>query len=427
MANLNFQYSPFYLILCLLLGLVFAVVLYYRDKKFLEHKAWLPYILSVFRFLTISLLSFLLLVPMLKSIFEETKNPVIIFAEDKSASITENGNIDTEAIERQISQLKSTLRNDFQVDEYYFSNELGTEIPDSINRKSSNLEKVFTGLEELYINQNVGAVVLATDGIYNEGKNPLYLDNNLAAPLYSIALGDTSKRKDLVLRRALNNKIVFLGDKFSLQIDISAQNCAGENSVLTISQVNDDGTRKQLKSRNISIKENNFFRTEEFVIDANQSGVIRYIARLRNLNGEISTQNNRKDIFIEVLDSRQKILILANAPHPDVSAFKQIIESNKNYEVTRSYISDNDINNEPYDLVLFHNLPSSKNNLSSILTRPNLSKAARLFVLGSQTNQNQFNQIQNAIKLEGNSNSLNDVQAIVSSDFKLFNISETLN
>jgi uncharacterized pyridoxamine 5'-phosphate oxidase family protein len=424
LADFTFQYSSAYIFLCVFIGLIFAFALYYKDKKFLEHQSWLPYLLGFLRFAAVTALCMLLLVPMLKSIFEETKNPIILVATDKSssaASLEESVDIDN-----QISALSEELNTDFQVDQYFFTNRLYTDIPDSSDVKTTNLESVLTGFEELYINQNVGAVIIATDGIFNEGKNPLYINNNLSAPIYTVAMGDTSQRKDIVLKGALSNKIVFLGDKFSVQIDIEAINCAGESTNLRISKYEDNGSLTTIENRNIRIDKQDFFTTQEVIIEANQSGVNRYVASLSSVSGEVSTKNNRKDIFIEVLDARQKILILANAPHPDISAFKQIIENNKNYEVTSLYMDKATIDNQPYDLVILHNLPSNGYDLSSILERSNLKSAAKLFVLGSQTNQARFNAMQNVMTLEGNSNSLNEVQASLNGSFNLFNISNTL-
>lgn len=361
---------------------------------------------------------------MLKSIFEETKNPIILIATDKSSSVSDLEGSETTA--SSIQSLADDLSGDFQVDQYYFSSDLFTNTPDSTDVKSTNLESVFNSFDELYINQNVGAVIVATDGIFNEGKNPLYLNSNLTAPLYTIALGDTTQRKDLVLKRALNNNIVFLGDKFSVQLDIEAMNCIGESANLRISKYEENGSLTTIENRRISINERDFFTTQEVIIEANQSGVIRYVASLSSVGGEVSTRNNRKDIFIEVLDARQKILLLANAPHPDISALKQIIEGNKNYEVATSFIDNNDIPNDLYDLVVLHNLPSKSNNLSTVLNRSNLKNAAKLYVFGSQTDQSQFNQIQNVLSLEGNSNSLNEVQSTIAPAFNLFNISEGL-
>ncbi len=423
MNNFTLQYPNYYILFCILLGALYAFGLYFRDKKFNDQKNWLPYLLGVFRFLAVTALSFLLLVPMLKSIFEEIKNPIIIIVKDQSGSISKEEMIQ---VNLDLDNLNNKLSDKFQIDEYNFSNELYQEVPDSFNNKSTNLEKVFINIDELYINQNVGAIILATDGIFNEGKNPLYLNNNVSAPLYTIALGDTIRRKDIVLKQVLNNKIVFLGDKFSVQIDINAQNCSGENTNLRISQIMDNGNSANSQSIPLRIDNNDFFTTKEIILEANQSGVNRFVVEIVPVRGEASNLNNRKDIFIEVLDARQKILLLANAPHPDISAFKHIIESNKNYEVTTSFIDNNDPLNGNFDLIVLHNLPSNKNNLSEILRRPNLKNASRFFILGSQTNQKEFNQLQSVINLEGNSVSLNEIQAIIDDGFNLFNLSDEI-
>ena len=75
---------------------------------------------------------------------------------------------------------------------------------------------------------------MATDGIYNQGNNPIYFGNKLNVPIFSIALGDTIPKKDLVLKKVYNNQIAYLGDKFTIQTDIAAYNCLGANTRLTI-------------------------------------------------------------------------------------------------------------------------------------------------------------------------------------------------
>ena len=61
--------------------------------------------------------------------------------------------------------------------------------------------KHFASVQDLYSNQNVGAVILASDGIYNEGSNPLYANFELNAPIHVIALGDTVPSRDVILKR----------------------------------------------------------------------------------------------------------------------------------------------------------------------------------------------------------------------------------
>lgn len=86
MLDLSFQYPAWFLLLCVLLGLGYALLLYYRDTTFREQAPNLHRWLGLLRFLTVTLLSALLLSPLLKSLLTETKKPVIVLAQDQSES-----------------------------------------------------------------------------------------------------------------------------------------------------------------------------------------------------------------------------------------------------------------------------------------------------------------------------------------------------
>src|ERR1039458_744542 len=108
----------------------------------------------------------------------------------------------------------------------------------------------------------------------------------------------------------------------------------------------------------------------------------RYTVKLSDVDGEVSFANNVKDIFIDVLDGRQKILILADAPHPDVAAIKNALESNENYEVNSFIASDFDKSLAGYNLVIWNQLPSAKNSLQKLLADIDKAKIPVLYFLG---------------------------------------------
>ncbi|MEL6925203.1 MAG: hypothetical protein AAFO94_14240, partial [Bacteroidota bacterium] len=291
--------------------------------------------------------------------------------------------------------------------------------------KVSNISELLKYLYDLYSNQNLGAIILATDGIYNEGSNPVYAGTKLAAPIYTVAMGDTTARRDLIIKRVFHNKIAYLGDKFSIQIDVAAQNAAGSNTVLSVTKV-DGANTQRLQQMPISINKKDFFTTKEVVLDANTAGVQRYRIALSTIDNEVSKANNVKDIFVDVLDARQKILIVANAPHPDVSALKQTIANNKNYEVEATYI-DKPINNVAgYDFVILHQLPGKGNNAASLLRTLNENKTPRMFIIGTQTDLSAFNKVQPVLSITGDGRNTNDVQGTVAGNFSLFTLDERI-
>ena len=426
MNNLSFPYPTWYLLLCLLLGLVFAFVLYFKNKSFPERTSTLSWVLGLIRFLCIGAIAVLLLSPLLKSTLTETKKPVVVLAQDVSESIlAEMSPEEKTKYQQDFSNLSTALNEDYEVKEYAFGSEVREGIDFEFTDKASNISDLLGNVYDLYSNQNLGAVIMATDGIYNEGSNPIYAGTKLAAPIYTIALGDTIAKKDLIIKRIFNNRIAYLGDKFTIQIDVSAINSVGENTSLSISSV-DGGKNNVLQRFPISINKNNFFTTKEVTLDANRAGVQRYRITVNKVNGEITTANNTREIFIDVLDARQKILLLANTPHPDLSALKQSISKNKNYEVKTAFITDPSLNIAEYDFVVLHQLPSKTKDATSILSTLRSKKIPHLFVIGIQSGLPQFNAAQSILTIKGNTQQTNAVQPIVATNFNSYNLDNQL-
>ncbi|MDX1910165.1 MAG: hypothetical protein SFV22_01700 [Saprospiraceae bacterium] len=424
--NLSFQYPAWFLIFCALLGLGYAMLLYYRDTTFREQARQLHRWLGVVRWLVVTLLSALLLSPLLKSFFTETKKPIVVLAQDHSESVAND--LKGEALERykqDWSGLKSALADNYEVHELAFGDQVREGVDFNFSEKVTNLSELLRGVYDLYGGQNLGAVVLATDGIYNEGSNPAYSDAPLAAPVYAIALGDTTPKMDLLVKRVFHNKIAYLGDKFTIQVDLAATNLAGKQTVLNISK-SSGGELKQVQSIPVSINGNDFFVTKEVQLDAEEAGVVSYVISAAALPGEASTANNRREIFIDVLDARQKILLLANSPHPDLSAIKTTLENNKNYQVSTAFINDPGLDAGKFDFIVLHNLPSTSNDCSGLLNTLNNKRIPRLFIAGMQTGYPALARAQNLVSLQSDGSQSDEVQGRVSPQFAAFTLSPRL-
>jgi len=426
MDQLSFQYPAWYIIFCVLLGLFVTFILYFRDKTFKDYSKGLKWVMGIIRFLTVTLLSMLLLSPLLKSLLTETRKPVVVLAQDQSESIISEMSEEEQAeYKNKIQQLSTELAKDYDLKEYAFGSEVREGIDFNFTDKVSNISEFVKSLYDLYSNQNLGAVVLATDGIYNEGSNPIYASTKLAAPIYTIALGDTTAQRDIIIKRVFHNKIAYLGDKFSIQIDVSAFNCLGSNTTLSVSKI-ENGATNRISQFPVNINKNDFFTTQEVILDANQAGVQRYRISVNAVENEVTTANNTKDIFVDVLDARQKILLLANSPHPDLTAIKQAISTNKNYDITKKYITDPNLNVAGYDFVVLHQLPSKTSDAASVISVLNRQKTPRLYIVGSQTDLNRFNGQQSVISISGDGRNTNDVQAQVANDFSLFTLDDRI-
>lgn len=408
-------------------GLAYALGLYYRDRTFIEQRPHLHKILGVIRFLAATLLALLLLQPLLKSLLTQTKKPVVILAQDQSESLAQAFKEPQLKDYRSAwESLRQRLSEKYEVQEFAFGNQVRPGVDFEMKDKTSNLSDIFQFAADNFGNQNLGAIVLATDGIYNEGTHPLYTGKNrLSAPVYSIALGDTNVRKDLVLKRVFHNKIAYLGDKFSVQLDLAARNCTGASTTLTVAEMNGN-TARTMQQIPLSIDRSDFFSTREIILEATEPGVRRYRISCSGLPGEASEANNSREFFVDVLDARQKLLLLANAPHPDISALKQSLERNKNYQVTTALINNLKVNPSDFDFVVLHNLPSLRNDASAVLNSLESKKIPRMFIVGNQTNLARFNQVQSLLTIQGDQRNTNEVQGVFNPNFSLFTLDEEL-
>ena len=60
-------------------------------------------------------------------------------------------------------------------------------------------------------------------------------------------------------------------------------------------------------------------------------------------------------MFVEILESRQKILLLTESAHPDINALTMAIEQNNNYEVYHQFVKDFNGDYSAYSLLIaFH-------------------------------------------------------------------------
>lgn len=427
MEKLILQYPAWYLLLCLALAVAGAVVLYYwRDKSFADvHPMWKRG-MALLRGLALFLICLLLLSPLLRTVTEEVKKPIVVIAADNSESIRIG--MDSSArksLSTDLNALAANLSDDYEVHQFAFGNEFRETDTLQWKEKRSNLGGMFQYVADLYTGQNLGAVVMASDGIFNVGPDPLYADARLTAPVFTVALGDTTPKKDLVLKRVFHNNIAYLGDKFTIQADVSARNLAGTSTTLSISRVEGDKL-VPLGNQSFPITSNDFFLTRDLIVDATKAGVQRFRLTLSKATGEQMLQNNSRDIYVEVLDARQKILVLGAAPHPDLSALKQSIERNKNYQVSVATLAQLVEPVTAYDLVILHQIPSQGQDATAILKQLDDKGIPRWFIVGANTDFNKIRTVQQAVAINADARQTNDIQAAIAPGFSLFTISEAL-
>jgi len=416
--NIVTEYPGWLILLCILLGVVYSAILYFRNRSE-EFPKLVKRILLVFKAIAIFAIAFLLLNPLLKNVFNSSERPIIIVAQDGSQSllIGKDSVFYKKDYPQQINDLVDELNGDYDIQTYTFNEDVSDGTDFSFSGKQTDISALFDELFTSYSNRNVGALLLASDGLYNKGLNPVYASEDFKFPVYTLALGDTGVRKDLFLRKVNFNRIAYMGNSFPIEIIVGANLCKGLKSTLTVSTKGN-----VVFSKNLTIPENKYSETIRVELEAKEAGLQKYHIRIAPLEDEISAVNNRQDIFIDVLDSKQKILLLALTPHPDIAAIREAIESNYNYEVNYSLINDFGGQVEEYNMIILHQLPGGNQAAGNIISEATDNKIPLLYILGTQSNLTRFNQQNAGIQIVADKYSSNEALPVFNEDFALFTV-----
>ncbi|MBS1500528.1 MAG: hypothetical protein JST32_00600 [Bacteroidetes bacterium] len=410
--------SGWWTLVCLLLGLLYSWLMYRQPVNLGKNARRL---LSLFRALAVFVLSFLLVSPLIRSVAYEPQKPLILVAQDNSESIRlfKPPGFEPGQFVGDLDKLKKDLGDKYDVREFNFEATLKDSLSDKFNGKQTDISNAIHQLNERFANQNIGALVLATDGLYNQGSDPVYEAKNLKTSIYTIALGDTVAKRDLLIGNVNYNKTAFLGNDFEVEVLAEAYQAKGENIRLTVTE---DG--KQVFAQTSAVNSDSFKKLIPLKLNADKKGIRKFNISIAPVKNELSVQNNTETIYVEVLDAKQKILLLYDGPHPDISVIKQSIESNSNYEVKTSLMSDlPSLKFNDYGVViLYQAAESSSGALQNFIEK---EKVPVWYIVGSQTNLFQFDNEQKAVHISAGRDQVQEVFAQPVTDFSLFTISDS--
>jgi len=402
---------------CMALGILYAWVLY---RKPWPLSVWQIRTLSVLRAAAVTLISWLLFAPLIRQVSYTPEKPIIVIANDNSLSVgrIKPAGFDEKAFEQDLKQLREQLAATYEVRTYSFSDSIKNGLDFSAQGKLSNGANLIGKLKDEFMNRNLGAVIMASDGIFNRGGNPLYDLKQLHVPVYTIALGDTIPRKDVLIADVSYNDLVYLDNTFTFDIQVEAYQSQGETTQITIEE-----NGKKIKEEALKIDGNRFVKNVQLRLKANKTGIQQYRISLSGLTHEVSAENNVQTVFVEVIDGRKKILLLSAAPHPDLAALKQAMMMNAHYEVVVALPDEQEaLNFADYSLAILYQFPDQIADVKGITARLKAAKLPLWYILGAQTDVARFNAFQSFVKISRANGNIQEVFPLAAPDFTLFTL-----
>ena len=426
--NVIFQSSPWWVLVCLLVGAVYAAALYQPIPNSSTDvvSAWdrnVRYGLATLRFVAVSLLCFLLVNPLIRSIRTLTEKPKVVLAIDNSESVAAAGRPALTAALGNLQTLRQQLANEGldvsvrTLGDSATDMDLG-QIP--FTQRTTNLSGLLSAIRNDYEGRHLTDVVLISDGIFNQGLSPTFGQYPFA--VHAVGLGDTIPKRDIAIKGVVANRIAYLGNLFPIQVEVTSNGFQGRAGTVVLRQ----GGR-EVGRQTVSFGAAQTFGAVTFQTTATQKGVQHFVVEVVPQAGEFSTKNNRQDVYIDVIDGREKVLLLGLSPHPDLKAIRSILERNQNYELdVRTLIGSETPppTDKKFDLIILHQIPDNAGASSNVvqLLLGNNKTTPILFVLGNQSSMGPFNTINPVMQVTAQPGQSDKVTARYNDTYKQLNL-----
>ncbi len=418
-VQLLFENSPWWIVVCLAVGAVYAGALYLRRKS----EAWsekVNYTLLALRFMLVSLLCFLVIGPFIKQIKNTVEEPVVVLAVDNSASVAAVlDSTEQQSFQQRLDSILLALNEaDYQVEIYDLAKPTASDSL-AFDAVHTDLDKLLRNVAADYEGRNLASVALFSDGIYNQGVSPTYRPYRFS--INTVGVGDTIPKQDVNINNLAYNKIAYQGNQFPLVVEVLNTGFAGEELSVSVSQ-----RGRTLATQQVTPQNRRDISTVEFLLEADQEGTQHYVVTVSEQEGEFTYQNNEAHAYVEVVEGKENILLLAQSPHPDIKALRAAVESNKNYELNTVVLSTDDLDqpalsNKKFDLVIMHQLPG-RSPLPTKLAAYQQAARAVWYIVGSQTDLSKLDQTSNLLTLGSVGNQTDEVGAVYNDAFSGFQL-----
>lgn len=421
--NFSSDISVFWLLPWLLISLGLAVWFYKGKSSWVNEISvkWKRVLIGL-RTLTFFILGVLFIGLIFQAFNYRVEKPVLVIGVDTSSSLLnyKDSTRVKKTIEELITLTKSQLSEKFDVETYQFASDLKSLDSVDFHQSQTDLSKSFEQLHADFYNRNLGGVLFVSDGNFNQGSNPIYAAKKLSmSPIYSLGVGDTIYKRDHFIKNIAANDVAFINNEFPLVVAIEGTKM-GKTTAKVVVELNGQPIASQTVEYKDGVSD---YEQVSFLLPAKSVGYQQYNVRLERKSNEFNYENNSRSFYIEVIDSRSKILLLSDAPHPDLSALKSVWDTDENLEIEFQLISEWDKNLKNVDLIVWHESGRAiaADKRDAIIN----NSISKLFIVGPNSEKSFTTSLGIGLNVPS-SNQTDDIEGSLNVGFQQFEVNEEL-
>lgn len=327
--NLNLSYPAFLFIIGIIAALLYAYYVYrYTLPPVSSSKRLL---LAFLRGTAIILLLFIFFEPILSMTKKVVTEPVNLIFIDNSRSILIKDNTDREGTIISVAEKLNNNHSAIKAEFFLFGNQvesLQSEIRNQLDfsHTTTNFSKIFNSIESG--RRNIASITIISDGVITDGSNPIYTAQQTAVPVFTVGIGDSSRKNDLEVKSVLYNDLIYAETPTTIMTTIVNTGFSGQNVMVTLFE-ND----VQIEQKSIILNEGGA-NTINFDYTPKSSGEKKLTISVSELKDESTYANNKKIFFVNVLSNKINVLILSGSPSADLTFVRNALSFDNNISVS---------------------------------------------------------------------------------------------
>jgi hypothetical protein len=327
--SLSLSPGPLFLILGFIILAAYAFYVYrFTIPDIPPLKKTVLIILRTLAILILLLVLFEPIVTFAKKIIIEPTN--LIFVDNSRSIQIKDGTKREETEKIFLNELKS---NDISKSSelYSFGSNVKQVEFDSLNQfkfseGSTNFSEIFS--EAGKTGRNISSITIVSDGDITDGANPLFTAEKLNIPVYTVGIGDSSRKKDIELKNVLYNEMIYAGTPTTLLATINNRGYGGRTVNISFYEGSKLEDQKNIQlstdgTQNVSLNYN-----------PQTAGEKKLSVNVSILEGESTNANNKKIFYVNVLSNKIKVLLISGSPSSDLTFIKDALAQDQNLTVS---------------------------------------------------------------------------------------------
>lgn len=332
--GITFSWSPTFAFLSIIIAVGFTIWIYRHTIPPIS--GFWHFILAFLRSAALILACLIAFGPILHITTKKTREATVGLLIDTSSSmkIRDNGRMRGEMLQNLLrSPELNTLKDRTELRSYFFSDNilpLSEFNPDSIpfDGTATDITQALKALRDERGVTSMACVLLLSDGGHNLGENPVRLSESLGYPIYGVTIGEAGQKPDLILTQSLTNEVTYTGNEVPVEVSLRGPGYGGSRISVQLRM-----REKILDQRVVTIPPNGLETSLRLNFTPQDLGFQKVTAEISRLEGELTHENNTREFYIRVLKSKLQVLLLANAPSPDLAFLKRLLLADENIHI----------------------------------------------------------------------------------------------